>query len=87
MIDISMVEKLKKKLEALKKFRASIDIEVAKKEAVINDTIEKLKSEYGIGTIEEGKEVLISLKASADKLESEISSRLEEADKLLGGMS
>lgn len=87
MIDISMVEKLKKKLEALKKFRASIDIEVAKKEAVINDTIEKLKSEYGIGTIEEGKEVLISLKASADKLESEISSRLEEAEKLLGGMS
>lgn len=87
MIDISMVEKLKKKLEALKKFRASIDIEVAKKEAVINDTIEKLKSEYGIETIEEGKEVLISLKASADKLESEISSRLEEADKLLGGMS
>jgi hypothetical protein len=86
MIDISQIEKLKKKLEALKKTRAAMDIDIAKKEAIISDTMEKLKTEYGVTTIEDGRDVLVSLKAKAESLEAEITSRLNDAARLLGDM-
>lgn len=86
MMDISMVEKLKKKLEALKKSRSALEIEIAKKEAIISDTTDKLMAEYGVATVEDGKNILSSLVDKAKGLEEEIASRLQEAEKFLGSM-
>lgn len=85
-MDLSVIEKLKKKLEALKKSRSALEIEIAKREAVINDTTDKLRTEYGVGSIEEGNEVLTTLIGKVKGLEAEIDGRLQDAEKFLGEM-
>lgn len=86
MIDVSEIDKLKKKLTELRSQKNALDIDIAKKEALVADTKEKLSMEFQVNTVEEASNSLQVLNSKAESLKQDINTLLSRAREILAGV-
>lgn len=86
MIDVSEIDKLKKKLTELRSQKNALDIDIAKKEALVADTKEKLSMEFQVSTVEEASNSLQVLNSKAESLKQDINTLLSRAREILAGV-
>ena len=87
MIDVAEIDRLKKKLAEIRSQKSSLDIEIAKKEAIIADTKERLFKEFDVKSVEEGKEALRVLNSKAESIKQEVADLLEKASGILNSFN
>lgn len=83
MTDLSSVEKIKKEISDLRTRRGKLEIEIAKKEAIINDAKDKLLSEFKISGVDEGRAAVQEMSEKAESLKQDIESLITQAKAIL----